>query len=227
MDPASHGSPSPAGCRCYCCRSGIEESHPRRRAPPWLWWNRRRCRGSSCLRRSLNHLFDIMACVACLKIFIVGFIRKEGFHPLYLEIHLDAMGQPLDQIVQAGSRLRIRVHRRADRRKQMRVTRGNDLVRSQIQGADKCRAQLREKMKRTAEKCNIAADRLAACQTADGLVDNRLENGGGQILFCCAFVDDGYPSWRKRRSAPRSDRLPCNFRVLIKTGCVRLSSEAI
>ena len=70
--------------------------------------------------------------MACLKIFIVGFIRKEGFHPLYLEIHLDAMGQPFDQIVQAGSRLRIRVHRRADRRKQMRVIRGNDLVLSLI-----------------------------------------------------------------------------------------------
>ena len=70
------------------------------------------------------------------------------------------MGKPFDQIVQAGSCLRIRVHRRADRRKQMRVIRGNDLVRPQIQGADKCRAQLREEMKRFTEKRNIAADRL-------------------------------------------------------------------
>ena len=37
-----------------------------------------------------------MACMACLKIFIVGFISKEGFHPLYLEIHLDAVGKPFD-----------------------------------------------------------------------------------------------------------------------------------
>ena len=58
----------------------------------------------------------------------------------------------------------------------MRVIRGNDLVRPQIQGADKCRAQLREEMKRSTEKRNIAADRLAACQTTDGLVDNCLEN---------------------------------------------------
>ena len=41
------------------------------------------------------------------------------------------------------------------------------------------RAAPGEEVKRTAEECNIAADRLAACQTADGLVDNRLENGGG------------------------------------------------
>ena len=43
-----------------------------------------------------------MTCMAGPKFFIVSFISKEGFHPLYLEIHLDAVGQPFDQIVQAA-----------------------------------------------------------------------------------------------------------------------------
>ena len=169
-----------------------------------------------------------MTCMAGPKFFIVSFISKEGFHPLYLEIHLDAVGQPFDQIVQAGSRLRIRVHRRADRRKQMRVIRGNDLVRPQIQGADKCRAQLREEMKRSTEKRNIAADRLAACQTTDGLVDNRLENGGGQILFGCALIDEGLDIRLGENAAARRDRIDCLviFRILIKTGCVRLKQRS-
>ena len=37
-----------------------------------------------------------MTCMAGPKFFIVSFISKEGFHPLYLEIHLDAVGQPFD-----------------------------------------------------------------------------------------------------------------------------------
>ena len=152
-----------------------------------------------------------MTCMAGSEFFIVSFISKEGFHPLYLEIHLDAVGKPFDQIVQAGSCLRIRVHRRADRRKQMRVIRGNDLVRPQIQGADKCRAQLREEMKRSTEKRNIAADRLAACQTADGLVDNRLENGGGQILFGCALIDEGLDIRLGENAATRRDRIDCQM----------------
>lgn len=37
----------------------------------------------------------------------------------------------------------------------------------------------------------MAADGLAAGKAADGLIDYRLENRGGQILAGCAFVDQG------------------------------------
>ena len=44
-------------------------------------------------------------------------------------------------------------------------------------------------MQRAAEKRNVTADRLSAGKTADGLVDNRLENGCGQIFLCRALID--------------------------------------
>ncbi|MFQ8840064.1 MAG: hypothetical protein ACLR8P_02950 [Clostridium fessum] len=49
-------------------------------------------------------------------------------------------------------------------------------------------------MERAAKKCNGAADRLAAGQTADGLVDNRLENGCGQILLVAPSLMSGWIS---------------------------------
>ena len=132
------------------------------------------------------------------------------------------MGQPFDQIVSMATARRLRSEFMAAPigRKQMGVIRCNDLLRRQIQGADKGRAQLRKKMKRTAEECNIAADRLAAGQTADGLVDNRLENGGGQILFGSAFVDQRLDIRLGENAAAGRDRIDCLviFRVLIQTG---------
>ena len=49
-------------------------------------------------------------------------------------------------------------------------------------------------MKRSTEKRNIAADRLAACQTADGLVDNRLENGGDRSSLVAPSLMRGWIS---------------------------------
>ena len=37
--------------------------------------------------------------------------------------------------------------------------------------------------------CIRDRDRLAAGQTADGLVDDRLEDGGGQVFLGRAFID--------------------------------------
>ena len=45
-------------------------------------------------------------------------------------------------------------------------------------------------MERTAEKCYVSADRLAACQTGDGLVYHRLENGSGEVFAGCTVIDE-------------------------------------
>ncbi len=44
-------------------------------------------------------------------------------------------------------------------------------------------------MQRAAEKCDMPADRFAAGQTADRLIDHCLENGSGQVFFGRAFID--------------------------------------
>ena len=59
----------------------------------------------------------------------------------------------------------------------------------QLQGTDKGSLQLFQKVKGTAEKCNMTANRLAAGKTGNGLVYNCLENGSGKILLGGTIVD--------------------------------------
>ena len=59
----------------------------------------------------------------------------------------------------------------------------------ELQGADKCFAQLGEEMQRTAEEGHMTADRFTAGETGDCLVDNSLENRGRKILLRRTFVD--------------------------------------
>ena len=59
----------------------------------------------------------------------------------------------------------------------------------QFQGADKCLLQLRQEMKRAAQKRDMSPDGLSAGQAADGLIDHCLKNGGGKVFLCGAVVD--------------------------------------
>ncbi len=59
----------------------------------------------------------------------------------------------------------------------------------QFECADKGRFQLRQEMQRASQESNMPTDWFSTCQTTDGLVDYRLENRGGKILLCGAFVD--------------------------------------
>ena len=45
-------------------------------------------------------------------------------------------------------------------------------------------------MKRTAQEGNVAADGFSAGKSADGLVYNRLKDGGRQVRLGCALVDE-------------------------------------
>ena len=106
----------------------------------------------------------------------------------------------------------------------MRMLRCNDLVSLQVQSADKCLLQFGQEMKRTAEKCDIAADRLSTGKTADRLVDNRLKNGSGQILLRSTLIDQRLDISLCKYTASGCDRVD-GFVVLgifIKTGCIRL-----
>ena len=46
-----------------------------------------------------------------------------------------------------------------------------------------------KKVQRTAEKCDMSADGLTAGKTADGLIDNCLENGSRKVFFGRAVID--------------------------------------
>ena len=60
-------------------------------------------------------------------------------------------------------------------------------------------------MKGAAQERDVAPDGLAACQAADGLVDDRLENRGGQVFLGRAFVDQGLDIGLGKNTAARCD----------------------
>ena len=72
----------------------------------------------------------------------------------------------------------------------------------QAQGADEGCAQLRQEVQRPAQKGHMPANGLAAGQAGDGLVDHRLEDGGGQILPGGALVDQRLDIALGKHAAP-------------------------
>ena len=70
----------------------------------------------------------------------------------------------------------------------------------------------------------MAADRFTAGQAADGLVYDRLENGGGKVFFCRALVDQGLDIGLCENAAAGGNGVKSFiiFRVFIQAGGIRL-----
>ena len=75
--------------------------------------------------------------------------------------------------------------------KQVGMLRNDHLLRREAERADKRLAELAEVMKRSAQKGDVSADRLAAGKPGHRLVYDRLKNRCGQILPGGALVDQG------------------------------------
>ena len=76
----------------------------------------------------------------------------------------------------------------------------------------KASPKLRQEVKRASQEGHMAPDRLAAGQTADGLVDYCLEDGGGQVFLGGALVDQGLDVGFGEHAAAGGDGVdaPCN-----------------
>ena len=116
--------------------------------------------------------------------------REKRLQTLYLKIHLDMIRQTLLQLNDRDIQIFFRVQRRSHRRKEVGVFRRNRMLVVQIQSPDKGFPELRKEMKRTAQKCDVPPDRLSTCQSTDGLIDHRLENGSSQVFFRGSIVDE-------------------------------------
>ncbi len=79
-------------------------------------------------------------------------------------------------------------------------------------------------MERSAEESDVAADRLAAGKSADGLVDYCLEDRSRQILLGGALVDQGLNVGLGKNAAACGNRIKRSvvLGVLVETGCVCL-----
>ena len=97
----------------------------------------------------------------------------------------------------------------------------------QIQCTDKCLAQFREKMQRSAKECNVSANRFTACETTDSLVDNCLKNGGSQIFSCSTVIDERLDIRLCKYTTSCSNSVKCFviLCVFVKTGSVCLKKR--
>ena len=73
----------------------------------------------------------------------------------------------------------------------MRVGRCDNFFVFQIQCADKRVFKFRKEMKRSSQESNVSADWFSACQSADGLIDNRLEYRSRKVFLGSSVVDQG------------------------------------
>ena len=120
--------------------------------------------------------------------FILITACKQGLEPFDFKLHFHAALQSFYQTVD-WKRLAALLHGSAQCGEQMGVFRIDDLVFGQLQRSDKRRFQLGQIVKRSSEKRDAAANRLAAGKPGDRLVDDRLKDRRGEICFRHALVD--------------------------------------
>ena len=106
----------------------------------------------------------------------------------------------------------------------MGVFRIDDRLLRQLQRADKSFFQLRKEVQRPAEKGDAAADRLAAGEAGDRLVDDRLKDRRREVRLCGALIDQGLDIRLGENAAPGRNRidLPVIRRGGVQSGCIRL-----
>ena len=130
-----------------------------------------------------------MFCVTFLKFLKICFRCKQRLHTVYFEFHLDFSFQTALHIDECHVQIFLGIQSRSDCCKQMGKCRGDDVFIVQFQCADKCFAQLREKVKRSSEECDVSANRFTTSQSADRLVDNCLEYRSSKVFFGSTVVD--------------------------------------
>ena len=150
---------------------------------------------------------DLVEGVALHKLIVFGFVLEQWRQTLDLRLQMDALLQLFTEFIQReGSHLLRQVGcgilHTAHGGKQMGILRHNGLFRGELQGAHKGLLQLRHKVERSAQEGHIAPDGTALCQTADGLVHHRLEDGHCQVLLGCALVDQGLQVTLGKNTAP-------------------------
>ena len=177
---------------------------------------------------TLLYLIGTLTLVKCLIVFLRG---KQRLHTFHLEIQFDGVLQAVCHICKGNGYLILRIHSRTHGCKKMGILRCDSVLVIQLQGTDKGSLQLIQKVKGTAEKCNMTADRLAAGKTGNGLVYNCLENGSGKILLGGAVVDQRLDVSLGKYAAASCDGIKrlVILRIFIQSGgiCLKQGSHLI
>ena len=177
---------------------------------------------------TLLYLIGTLTLVKCLIVFLRS---KKRLHTFHLEIQFDGVLQAVCHICKGNGYLILRIHSRTHGCKKMGILRCDSVLVIQLQGTDKGSLQLIQKVKGTAEKCNMTADRLAAGKTGNGLVYNCLENGSGKILLGGTVVDQRLDVSLGKYTAASCDGIKrlVILRIFIQSGgiCLKQGSHLI
>ena len=81
------------------------------------------------------------------------------------------------------------------------------LMGGQSQRFDKAAAQFGQEVQRASQKCDIAADRPSLGQAANRLIDNGLQDGGGDVFFGSTIVHQSLYIGFGKNAATGCDRM--------------------
>ena len=145
--------------------------------------------------------------VAAAESVVVLLGGEKGIHAADLKFHVEPAGQAVRHLRQKDMVVLLCVHGAAHGGKEVGVFHIDRVLVIQLQGPDKGVFELGQKVQGAAQEGHMAPDGLAAGQTADGLVDDRLEDGGGQVLLGGALIDQGLNIGLGKDAAAGRDRV--------------------
>ena len=109
--------------------------------------------------------------------FIVLLLRGEKrIHAPDLELHVQLSGETLRHFGEENRIVLMSVHGAAHGGEKMGVVHIDGVLVVQIQSAHEGSLQFRQEVKGAAQESDVSADGFSAGKSADGLIDNRLEN---------------------------------------------------
>ena len=159
---------------------------------------------------------------------VVRFVFEQRLDVLGVVHHVGVeLGQPVDQLIDGRLFLLLRKERRADGDEELAVFGEDDLVVGELERLDEPFSQFGQERQRAAQERHVSLDPVSAGQSADGLVDDRLENGGRQVFDRRAFIDERLDIRLGKYAAARCDRVD-QFVVLgrlIQAACVCVQQD--
>ena len=134
------------------------------------------------------YLISVMTVFEC---FVILLVLEQRVHTCYFRCQFHAVFQSFQQQIKIQFCFTLIGYCCTISGKQMGIFGDDGGFVCQFQCFDETAAQFGQEMQGAAQKCYMTADRFAASQTRDGLIDYCLENGRCQVFLLCAFVDQG------------------------------------